>query len=44
MGRLQTGGPKLSVDDLGRREIDTLRQFYAEDYRAFGRYFEGAQG
>ncbi len=44
VGRLQTGGPKLSVDDLGRREIDTLRQFYAEDYRAFGRYFEGAQG
>lgn len=44
LGRLQTGGPKLSVDDLGRKEIDALREFYAEDYRAFGRWFEGAQG
>lgn len=37
--RLQTGGPKLSIDDLGRRELQRLQDFYADDYRAYGEYF-----
>ena len=37
--RLQTGGPKLGIDELDRSAIDILREFYAEDYRVFGEYF-----
>lgn len=37
--RLQTGGPKLSIEDLGSREIERLREFYVEDYCQFGEYF-----
>lgn len=37
--RLQTGGPKLGMDDLGSQEVEKLREFFAEDYRVFGEYF-----
>ena len=34
--RLQTGGPKISVDSLSVKEMDVLRDAYSEDYDAFG--------
>ena len=37
--RLQTGGPKLSLEDLGSREIERLREFYAGDYSEYGDHF-----
>lgn len=37
--RLQTGGPKLSIENLSSREIERLREIYAEDYRSYGEYF-----
>ncbi|MCA0922806.1 sulfotransferase family 2 domain-containing protein [Pseudooceanicola nanhaiensis] len=38
LGRHQTGGPKLSVDDLSPAQIDKLKQFYAVDYNNYGTY------
>ena len=35
----QTGGPKVSVDDLSRKAREALENFYAKDYRAWGAYF-----
>ena len=44
-GRSARVWPQIAAAlDARKQEIDTLRQFYAEDYRAFGRYFEGIQG
>lgn len=36
---LQKGGPKIKVEDLNPKQIDKLREYYAEDYAVFGSYF-----
>lgn len=36
----QTGGPKVSVDDLSREGRAALETFYAKDYRTWGPYFD----
>lgn len=37
--RHQTGGPKLSPDDLTAAEVRKIRALYEEDYDIFGRFF-----
>lgn len=37
--RLQTGGPKLSPDDLSADERRKVEAFYAEDYEVYGAIF-----
>jgi len=37
--RLQTGGPKLSVEDLDPARRRRVEAFYAEDYATYGGYF-----
>lgn len=39
LGRRQTGGPKLKVEDLTSEQVEKLKAFYAEDYKVFGDYF-----
>lgn len=36
---LQTGGPKLSVDDLPAGALERLKDFYAADYATYGEWF-----
>ncbi len=36
----QTGGPKVSVDDLSADARAALERFYAKDYRIWGDYFD----
>tara|TARA_R110000796_G_scaffold18532_2_gene56149 strand:- start:17870 stop:19528 length:1659 start_codon:yes stop_codon:yes gene_type:complete len=36
MGRSQTGGPKVSTQDLDAGRIQKIKEFYAEDYEVFG--------
>lgn len=38
MGRKQTGGPKFSPNDLSATQRKFIMDFYAEDYRVFGKY------
>ncbi len=38
LGRSQDSGPRISADDLSPAARDTLRQYYAEDYRLFQRF------
>lgn len=38
MGREQTEGPKFSPDDLSAAQRKFITDFYAEDYRVFGKY------
>lgn len=40
IGREQTGGPKLSADDLSKSELQKIEDFYAEDLSIFGKYTE----
>jgi len=37
--REQTGGPKLSRQDLTPSEITKIEHFYAKDYNIYGRFF-----
>ena len=39
LGRHQTGGPKLKVEDLTSTQIEKIKAFYAEDYKVYGEYF-----
>ncbi|WP_157933077.1 sulfotransferase family 2 domain-containing protein [Roseovarius salinarum] len=38
LGRFQTGGPKLKLEDLTESEIASIREFYAVDYKVFGKF------
>lgn len=37
--RLQTGGPKISRDELSKHEIRKIERLYSMDYKAFSAYF-----
>lgn len=39
LGRSQTGGPKIKVDELSEDQIEKLKAFYAKDYEIFGEFF-----
>ncbi|WP_339109286.1 sulfotransferase family 2 domain-containing protein [Thioclava sp. GXIMD4216] len=39
MPHSQKGGPKLSRDALSAAQLAKIEGFYADDYKAFGRYF-----
>lgn len=41
---LQSGGPKASRAELSDALVRRIEEFYARDYEAFGRQFEGATG
>ena len=38
--RLQTGGPKFKLDELTAAQTAKLKEYYREDYAAFGDYFD----
>lgn len=37
--RAQTGGPKLSPEDLSAEQIEKIRAYYWQDYEAYGAFF-----
>ncbi|MRX52019.1 hypothetical protein GI374_16700 [Paracoccus sp. S-4012] len=37
--RLQTGGPKITVDALSPKELEVVREIYADDFNVYGSYF-----
>ncbi len=39
LGRYQTAGPKLKVEDLTSTQIKNIKNQYAKDYDIFGTYF-----
>lgn len=40
LDHLQTGGPKLTPDDLPAPALERVKRFYASDYRSFGEWFD----
>ncbi|NQX93880.1 MAG: sulfotransferase family 2 domain-containing protein [Erythrobacter sp.] len=39
VGRLQTGGPKISPDVLTAKQREKIENYYAADYKAYAQYF-----
>lgn len=37
--RLQTGGPKITADALSPKELEVVRELYADDFKVYGSYF-----